>query len=448
MLEHAQYQKSLSITTLNDRGKIIARVPRYEESFGRDVSKSELFVNLRKSKSGNYRSVSLVEKDLRIYSYRALEKYPLIVSVGMHSPLLVDTLKDDAPEVIGGLLTVLMILLFGGRFALNSFRNIETYALRQQHLNQQLDAAQSEIDVSSRRARMIADNMPALVAYLDSQQRYQFRNSFYQHVPQIDYERMIGQSIRDVFGAEGYAEVEQEVLRALKGETVIFERERLARDGKTVCLRYQYSPDIRDDGTVAGFYTLVTDVSDMKTIQNQLMALTRVDVLTGLPNRTALYERISEAVARAMRHNHIEESSEKVGCLFLDIDHFKIINDTHGHACGDEVLKEFGARIKSCVRQTDTAARLAGDEFVIVLEGLDQPDGAATVAGKIIEAMQLPYVTVAGALEVTASIGIAISARADDTAESLLWEADRALYQAKKNGRNSFALTTDELFVT
>ena len=443
VLERSLYEKTLSTTLVNINGKIIARVPRYEQSFGQNISSSELFKHLAKSPTGTYRSISLVDKDLRMYSYRAIEKYPLIVSVGMRSPLLADIISNDALEIAGGLFTALLILLLGSRYALDSFRHIESYASEQRALNLKLDAAKKEIEISVRRSRMIADNMPALVAYVDSDQRYQFRNTFYQRIPGIDYEQMIGRTMLDVFGPEMHAAVADEVARALKGEPIVFERQVLDGKGKTICLRYQYSPDKNDDGAIVGFYTMVLDVTDMKEVQNQLLALSRVDPLTGLPNRTALYERIGEVIARTARHNHGLANTEKFACLFLDIDRFKVINDTYGHDCGDAVLQEFSARIKDCIRQSDMASRLAGDEFVILLEGLDQPDDAASVAKKILAAMTVPFITEYGNLSVTTSIGIAVSSDIHATSDSLLKDADEALYEAKKKGRNTFAIKTD-----
>ena len=442
VLERSLYEKTLSTTLVNTHAKIIARAPLYEQSFGRDISSSDLFVQLAKSRVGTYRSISLIDKGLRVYSYRAIEKYPLIVSVGMQSPLFIDTLTNDALDVAGGLFTALLILLLGSRYALESFRYIENYATEQRALNFKLDAAKNEIEISVRRARMIADNMPALVAYIDSDQRYQFRNTFYEKVPGINYEQMIGRTMLEVFGPEIHAAVANEVDRALKGESIIFERELLNKDGKTIYLRYQYSPDKNKDGVVVGFYTMVLDVTDMKEVQHQLMALSRIDALTGLPNRTALYERIAEVIARTARHNHGSEKTEKIACLFLDIDRFKVINDTYGHNCGDAVLREFSSRIKDCIRQSDMASRLAGDEFVILLEGLEEYEGATSVAMKIIKSMSVPFITEYGNLSVTTSIGIAISSDLDATADSLLKDADAALYDAKKNGRNTFAIKT------
>lgn len=434
VLEQFLYDESLSTTVATNRGKIIARVPLFEESFGTDVSKSNLFLNAAISPFGTYRGISTVDKKLRIYSYRAFERYPLTISVGMRSPILIDIVLDNALKIIIGILALLLVLILGSKFALNSFRNLELFANRQQQLNNKLDASQREIEASVRRARMIADNIPALVSYIDRNQRFQFRNSYYRHTPGIDFEHMVGRTILEVFGPERYAAVEKEVAQALKGEAIVFECEITEKDGAIVCLRYQFSPDKSDDGAVAGFYALVSDVTDMKIIQHQLMQLTRIDSLTGLPNRTALYERLADALTRTARRNHVLTSPEIIGCLFLDIDNFKSINDSYGHSCGDAILKEFGARLVACIRKSDMAARLAGDEFVILLEELEEPDGVFSVAKKIITAMTVPFVAEYGQLAVTASIGITVSCNENETPASLLKKADNALYEAKRNG--------------
>ena len=128
-----------------------------------------------------------------------------------------------------------------------------------------------------------------------------------------------------------------------------------------------------------------------------------------------------------------------VGCLYLDVDNFKDVNDTLGHAGGDAVLVEFSERLKSCVRQTDVVARLAGDEFVIVLEGIAQPAEAQRVAEKIVRAMEPDFQIGDVARRVTASIGVASADLDVDDADTLLHKADSALYRAKRAGRNQAA---------
>jgi diguanylate cyclase (GGDEF)-like protein len=158
------------------------------------------------------------------------------------------------------------------------------------------------------------------------------------------------------------------------------------------------------------------------------------DSLTGLANRAQFNEKLSDAIARSCRSKMV------MAVLFLDIDHFKAINDELTRQGGDQVLIEFSQRLKDCVRRTDTVARLAGDKFVIILEGMHTAEEATIVACKIIQKMERPF-EVAGTLRsVTASIGIAIRPEAQTDADALLHKADEALYMAKAVGRNTYQL--------
>lgn len=440
VLRLSQYQDNLSITMLNTDGRIIARVPLHEESFARDISKSELFAQLAKSPQGVYEAVSFIDGEKRVYSYRSLHSYPLVVTVGISTPTMGSIFARDLFQIVLGSISLLLVVALGGAFALRSFRELEEAGERQKALNRELEEAKDSVDTSERRARMIADNMPALVSYVDSDQKFRFRNSYYKSIPGIDYDSMIGRTMQEIFGAQSHSLIASEVEKALRGEPSTFERERPGPDGLPRSLRHQYSPDVQPDGSVAGFYALVADVTDMKAVQHQLMALARIDSLTGLPNRAFLYERMEQAIARSARHNFDNAKPSRLGCLFLDIDHFKDINDSFGHAGGDAVLKEFGARLTHCVRQTDMVARLAGDEFVILLEGLEQPRGAEVVAAKILASMSRPFVVDQSSIAVTTSIGVAVFSDSAGGSDLLLRQADAALYHAKRNGRNGFSL--------
>ncbi len=152
------------------------------------------------------------------------------------------------------------------------------------------------------------------------------------------------------------------------------------------------------------------------------------DHLTGLPNRTLLMDRLSQALARRSREGH------RVGVLFLDLDRFKLVNDSLGHEAGDRVLQGAAARVLGVLRPSDTLARHGGDEFVVVCEDLEGPAEAARVAARIAEALALPFAELDEDYVIGVSIGISMD---DDTAtpESLLRDADAAMYRAKEQGR-------------
>jgi diguanylate cyclase (GGDEF)-like protein len=163
----------------------------------------------------------------------------------------------------------------------------------------------------------------------------------------------------------------------------------------------------------------------------ELQALLMRDVLTNLPNRRAIMQILPEALDRAAR------SGRPCAVLFLDLDGFKAINDTHGHEEGDELLRQFGARVQQAVRKTDTVARLAGDEFVVVLELLTDAPDANDKARQLIAVLQLPYQLTAVTVNVSASIGVALH-QPDDVRDltALLARADAAMYAAKRRGKN------------
>lgn len=169
----------------------------------------------------------------------------------------------------------------------------------------------------------------------------------------------------------------------------------------------------------------------------QLQELVMRDTLTGLPNRRALMETLPEAMDRAAR------TRQPCAVMFLDLDGFKNVNDTHGHEEGDELLRQFGARLVAAVRRTDTVARLAGDEFVVVLEHLNAPGAADEMGRKIMPLLRQPFVLKTTTVSLSASIGIAMH-QPDDAAnlDALLARADRAMYQAKRSGKNAIVMAT------
>jgi diguanylate cyclase (GGDEF)-like protein/PAS domain S-box-containing protein len=288
----------------------------------------------------------------------------------------------------------------------------------------ELNAARSE-----QRLRTIADNLPVLIAYLDAQQRLRFLNGTYRQWLGLNPEQSLGRSLAEVIGPQLYEQRREPLRRALAGERVSFEL-RSDFQGRQRDLHTDYIPDLREDGTVAGLYALTSDVSAFKTAQRELDQLSRVDVLTGLPNRRQFDERLPEALARARR----SVGQGQLALMFLDLDRFKHINDSLGHGVGDQVLCAFAERLRASVRATDLVSRLAGDEFVMVLEGLHDVSEATQVADKVLAKVSEPVVLEGQTLDMSTSIGIACW-RAGESPAELLARADRALYAAKAAGR-------------
>jgi len=282
--------------------------------------------------------------------------------------------------------------------------------------------------------RTITDNLPALIAYVDVDERYRFSNIHYERAYNTRDGNLFGRRVRDVFDSEDYALTSERMATALAGEKVSFERESVDQHGVKRYWRVEYIPDLQD-AKVAGFYSMVMDITESKQVENRLRALARIDSLTGLANRSYFNEKLTAAIASS------EHDKLLLAVMFLDIDHFKAFNDSFGHHGGDLVLREFSRRLTACIRHTDTVARLAGDEFVILLQGASMADETEVVAKKIMAEMERDFDVLGNICRVTTSIGITIRRNDETDIETLLRRADDALYTAKSAGRNTFKIT-------
>ncbi|MGZ4810490.1 MAG: diguanylate cyclase domain-containing protein, partial [Thermoanaerobaculia bacterium] len=254
----------------------------------------------------------------------------------------------------------------------------------------------------------------------------------------LGYKRqeLIGRNMGDLYERR----IEREELAAMLLDTTNVngvEIELRRRDGSHVWV-LQNLVRVGEERS-AIIHATVVDISDRKRAEEQIEYHAYHDVLTHLPNRRLFTDRLAVNLTRARR------SGKPLGVMFIDLDHFKSINDTLGHTAGDELLLEMSQRLRRCVREDDTVARLGGDEFTIILADLRQPEDAAHVAQKVIEAVQKPLNLGGVPVEVSASIGIAIYPVDGNDAESLLRNADSAMYRAKESGRNNYQLCNDSM---
>ncbi|MDD2685321.1 MAG: EAL domain-containing protein, partial [Gallionella sp.] len=192
-------------------------------------------------------------------------------------------------------------------------------------------------------------------------------------------------------------------------------------------------------GKLTHHIAVFLDITERKKEEERIQYLANFDVLSGLPNRYLLNDRAEQAVAQAQRHQ------SKVGWLFIDLDHFKNINDSLGHDVGDELLKQVALRLKACLRRSDTLARLGGDEFIAVLTDVAEENEAAYVAEKMIDTLSRPFEVGESRLHITPSIGISLYPDDGETQVQLMRNADLAMYRAKDSGRNRFAFYEEEM---
>lgn len=221
--------------------------------------------------------------------------------------------------------------------------------------------------------------------------------------------------------------------RLVHGEINEYSREKryIRKDGSPVWVHVTVS-SMRDDSGKVRCIALIEDISRRKQAEEELLRMANHDALTGLPNRLLLQDRLSQAIAYAHR------TSRKVAVMFIDLDRFKNINDSLGHDAGDEVIIESARRISACLREADTVARQGGDEFVVVLSDMADEENAAVVAQKILDTLFRPMIVEGQEVFPTGSIGISLYPRDGEDPQTLLKNADVAMYRAKSEGRNGF----------
>jgi diguanylate cyclase (GGDEF)-like protein/PAS domain S-box-containing protein len=226
------------------------------------------------------------------------------------------------------------------------------------------------------------------------------------------------------------AQFERVMNRRIDGYSL--EKRFLRQDGSPLYASVSTRCVRRPNGVVDYFVTVVQDITERKQAEEHIQHLAHYDALTGLPNRVLLGDRLQQAVLRAGRDH------TQVGVLLVDLDLFKRINDTLGHSVGDQLLREAARRLQECARQCDTISRQGGDEFAIVLPDLTDSDEAARMAQRILDQMAESYRLDDQELHISCSIGISVCPRDGRSAESLLKNADNALYRAKDAGRNNY----------
>jgi len=269
----------------------------------------------------------------------------------------------------------------------------------------------------------------------------------------------LGRNLDFLFGSDadrrGVADIHAAIAEEHEGHATL----RCHRkDGSFFWNDMHIAPVRNDRGKVTHFVGVVNDITETRNYQEQLERQTNFDLLTELPNRNLLQDRLQQAVALAQRQKHI------VAVALLDLDNFKFVNDSLGHQAGDEVLKLVAQRIRSCVRTTDTVARLASDEFVLVLSGIANEENIPKVLQRIVEAISSrpqvtdtlqkvlntvsrPIVMRNRELDITCSIGVSLYPHDGQDTETLLKNAEAAMHRAKELGRNNFQFYTAELNV-
>ncbi len=223
--------------------------------------------------------------------------------------------------------------------------------------------------------------------------------------------------------------------RVLAGDTVFYELQILKKSGDYLVGEFTSTPLI-EKGQITGALGFARDITERKKAEKMIRQLAYHDALTGLPNRALFEDRLRVALAQAHR------SRQQVAVMFLDLDRFKLVNDTLGHGDGDKLLQEVARDLGELVREGDTVARVGGDEFTLLLAGINQPEDAIEVAERILDRLKQPRLLGGQEFRVTTSIGVTIYPADGMDPEALLRNADTAMYRAKEQGRDNYQCYT------
>jgi diguanylate cyclase (GGDEF)-like protein/PAS domain S-box-containing protein len=295
------------------------------------------------------------------------------------------------------------------------------------------------------RAQVTLNSIGDAVLSTDRDWRITFLNPVAERLTGWTDAEASGQQLADVFQVIN-ATTRERIVPCLefevgKGRTIILPPNcvLVRRDGHESPIEDSAAPIHDRGGGVAGLVVVFHDVSEAQAMAQRMTHLAEHDILTSLPNRGLLDDRLEQGIALAQRH------SRRLAVLFIDLDHFKHINDSLGHLIGDQLLRAVALRITPCVRSSDTVSRQGGDEFIVLLSEISQAEDAALIADKIRLAVLEPYAIANHLLHLTASIGVSVFPEDGADPESLIQCADTAMYHAKEKGRNRSQFFKDEM---
>lgn len=297
---------------------------------------------------------------------------------------------------------------------------------------------EERLAASERFVRAVTDNVPVRLAYFDSERRFQFVNQVLCDRFRLTREQLLGHTLAEAIPGGENIPIHQRLPASLLGESQRFEYTDHF-NGVPRQIETHLVPDIDATGTVRGVFGVGSDITHRAVIERELaqqnlhlQLLSQRDSLTGLLNRVGFQTYLDQKTSAG--------AGAELALLYIDLDHFKPVNDTHGHAGGDEVLRQFADRLSSLVRPGDAVARLGGDEFAIVLTGVRERAHVTRIAEAVIESAQRPVRVGDAWVAIGASVGVAFNSSLLDGWRGLAARADTLVYQVKAAGRGSYAI--------
>ncbi len=298
---------------------------------------------------------------------------------------------------------------------------------------QALTASHKQLFTIEQRHKALMDSIPDLAWVKDTESRFIAVNKQFGVVFGIEPDELVGKTDFDLSPSEDAQHYQQDDMEVMQsGQPKRVEERITGAGGQPAWAETIKVPVFDEAGNVVGTAGVARDITERKAAEAHIEFLANHDALTMLPNRRLLEDRLQQYIAHAQRQD------EKLAVLFLDLDYFKSINDSVGHNAGDQLLQQIASRLKSCLRDEDTIARIGGDEFVIILPGIHSKENISGVAQKILSAVNQPYYIDKEEYNICTSIGISLFPDHGDNISALLRNADIAMYHAKELGRDRF----------
>jgi diguanylate cyclase (GGDEF)-like protein/PAS domain S-box-containing protein len=297
--------------------------------------------------------------------------------------------------------------------------------------------AEEALQESEEKYRMLVETVQEGFGIIDAQEKITYCNAAYAAIFEMVPQELVGKSLLEFVEEERQREILRRTALSDIGTGGSYDITISTRSGKRKHLSASATPVTDAGGYFQGAVHAIIDITERKRAEERLAHLARYDHLTGLGNRVLFQDHLEGALARGVRNG------SPVALMFLNLDRFKAVNDTLGHEAGDSLLRIVAERLRGCVRETDTVARMGGDEFSVVLENLSHGQDAALVAQKILDALSRPFDLEGQEVFVTSSIGIAVSPPSGGSV--LVRDADAAMYRAKQLGRNNYQFYAPEM---
>jgi diguanylate cyclase (GGDEF)-like protein len=413
--------RNLIFNLIRPDGMILFRHPDPLGLAGRKLSAEAEWQNVVAKGSGSFRILAKADGNVRYVSVRGVPGYPLFVNMSItEGTALTGWLRRSAAIGVGSI-----ALLLCSVYLLIAFT-------RQVRL---LGTSEASLRQKSRQLDAALNNMSQGLSMFDREQRLVVSNEQYAALYELDPEQLKpGEPLSAILAARAAAGTDvvsrEELPQGSGGAGPTIPEARPAveelKDGRVISITRRVIGD-------GGWVSMHQDITAQRQVEAQLARMARYDSLTGLPNRAMFLERAADALAR------MRQMGEHVSVLMIDLDNFKEVNDSLGHATGDALLKAVADRLQHMIRNRDTAARLGGDEFAIIqIDKGKQRDGAAFLADGILEAITAPYEFDGRQVIVGTSIGITLAPQDADDIDALIRNADLALYKAKSEGRNRY----------